>query len=47
VAVGSPFNHREVLKLLSQPMDPEGVTPDYTGKTECISRVRQDQFTHT
>jgi hypothetical protein len=24
-----------------------GVTPDFTGKTECISHVRQDQFTHT
>jgi hypothetical protein len=24
-----------------------GVTPDFTGKTECISRVRQDHFTHT
>jgi hypothetical protein len=23
------------------------VTPDFTRKTECISRVRQDQFTHT
>jgi hypothetical protein len=23
------------------------VTPDFTGKTECISRVRQDHFTHT
>jgi hypothetical protein len=23
------------------------VTPDFTRKTECISRVRQDHFTHT
>jgi hypothetical protein len=23
------------------------VTPDFTGKTECISRVRQDHYTHT
>jgi hypothetical protein len=23
------------------------VTPDFTRKTECISYVRQDQFTHT
>jgi hypothetical protein len=23
------------------------VTPDFTRKTECISCVRQDQFTHT
>jgi hypothetical protein len=23
------------------------VTPGFTRKTECISRVRQDQFTHT
>jgi hypothetical protein len=25
----------------------DGVTPDFTRKTECISRVRQDHFTHT
>jgi hypothetical protein len=23
------------------------ITPDFTRKTECISHVRQDQFTHT
>jgi hypothetical protein len=26
---------------------PQSVTPDFTRKTECISYVRQDQFTHT
>jgi hypothetical protein len=25
----------------------DGVTPYFTRKTECISRVRQDQYTHT
>jgi hypothetical protein len=28
-------------------MQLEPVTPDFTRKTECISRVRQDHFTHT
>jgi hypothetical protein len=27
VAAGSPLNHREVLELLSQPVDPEGEGP--------------------
>jgi hypothetical protein len=25
----------------------QAVTPDFTRKTECFSRVRQDQLTHT
>jgi hypothetical protein len=34
-------------KLKSAEVDRGIVTPDFTRKTECISRVRQDQFTHT
>jgi hypothetical protein len=38
--------NREILSKLDCLVLYTNVTPDFTRKTECISRVRQDQFTH-
>jgi hypothetical protein len=36
-----------MYRLYFKPDEEVSVTPDFTRKTECISYVRQDQFTHT
>jgi hypothetical protein len=36
-----------ILAKVPEDRASEDVTSDFTRKTECISRVRQDQFTHT
>jgi hypothetical protein len=35
------------MRRRGEPGEEATVTPDFTGKTECISRMRQDHFTHT